>query len=106
MAGWYCARHASAKASQSASMPSGASACFACRAMEVRPRSPQALYLQAVLAARAQRFDLARQLLTRAGGGVGQLPGGLLLGGATALKRAFGRRGRSRRRRHHDARRA
>ncbi len=56
------------------------------RAMEVRPRSPQALYLQAVLAARAQRFDLARQLLTRAGGGVGQLPGGLLLGGALDLE--------------------
>lgn len=56
------------------------------RAMEVRPRSPQALYLQAVLAARAQRFALARQLLTRAGGGVGQLPGGLLLGGALDLE--------------------
>jgi len=59
---------------------------FTRRAMEVRPRSPQALYLQAVLAARAQRFDLARQLLTRAGGGVGQLPGGLLLGGALDLE--------------------
>ena len=56
------------------------------RAMEVRPRSPQALYLQAVLAARAQKFGLARQLLQRAGGGVGQLPGGLLLGGALDLE--------------------
>ncbi|ODP37331.1 hypothetical protein BFL28_18595 [Sphingomonas turrisvirgatae] len=52
------------------------------RAMEVRPRSLQAMYLQAVLAARAQNFDLASDLLERAGTGVSQLPGGLLLGGS------------------------
>ncbi|MEG3181031.1 tetratricopeptide repeat protein [Sphingomonas sp. LT1P40] len=56
------------------------------KAMEVRPRSPQAFYLQAVLAARAEQFDLARQLLQRAGGGVGALPGGLLLGGTLDLQ--------------------
>lgn len=62
------------------------------RAMEVRPRSPEAFYLQAVLAARAQQFDLARQLLQRAGGGVARLPGGLLLGGALDLEEgAYGR---------------
>lgn len=55
------------------------------RAMEVRPRSPQAMYLQAVLAARAQDFDLASDLLDRAGNGVSQLPGGLLLGGSIDL---------------------
>lgn len=52
------------------------------RAMEVRPRSPQALYLQAVLAARNEDFGLAGDLLSRAGNGIAQLPGALLLGGA------------------------
>ena len=56
------------------------------RAMEVRPRSPQAFYLQAVLAARAEDFDLARDLLQRAGSGVASLPGGLLLGGSLDLE--------------------
>lgn len=55
------------------------------RAMEVRPRSPQALYLQAVLAARAEQFDLAGDLLDRAGNGISQLPGALLLGGSIDL---------------------
>jgi tetratricopeptide (TPR) repeat protein len=55
------------------------------KAMEVRPRSPQALYLQAVLAARAEEFDLASDLLDRAGSGIGQLPGALLLGGSIDL---------------------
>ncbi len=56
------------------------------RAMEVRPRSPQALYLQAVLAARAEEFDLASDLLDRAGNGIAQLPGALLLGGSIDLQ--------------------
>ncbi|MCW4461628.1 tetratricopeptide repeat protein [Sphingomonas sp. BT-65] len=56
------------------------------RAMEVRPRSPQAFYLQAVLAARAEQFGLARDLLQRAGSGVAALPGGLLLGGSLDLQ--------------------
>ncbi|MEG8018441.1 hypothetical protein [Sphingomonas sp. LR55] len=37
------------------------------RALQARPGSPQALYLQAVLAARAGRIDLARALLRRTG---------------------------------------
>lgn len=56
------------------------------RAMEVRPRSPQAFYLQAVLAARAEQFDLASELLQRAGSGVAALPGGMLLGGSLDLQ--------------------
>ncbi len=56
------------------------------RAMEVRPRSPQALYLQAVLAARAEQFDLADDLLQRAGNGVAAVPGALLLGGTLDLQ--------------------
>ena len=56
------------------------------RAMEVRPRSPQALYLQAVLAARAEQFDLADDLLQRAGSGIAALPGGMLLGGSLDLQ--------------------
>ncbi len=51
------------------------------RALAARPRSPQALYLQAVLAARAQNYDLARSLMQRTGGAIDDLPGGLLLGG-------------------------
>ncbi len=49
------------------------------RALQARPGSPQALYLQAVLAARAGRIDLARALLRRTGGAIGGLPGALLL---------------------------
>ena len=51
------------------------------RALAVRPGSPQALYLQAVLAARAENYDLARSLMQRTGGQIDDLPGALLLGG-------------------------
>lgn len=51
------------------------------RAQAARPGSPQALYLQAVLAARAGRGELARDLLQRAGPAIGALPGAALLGG-------------------------
>jgi tetratricopeptide (TPR) repeat protein len=51
-------------------------------ALLARPGSAQALYLQAVLAARAGRIDLARSLLRRTGGGIGGLPGTLLLSGS------------------------
>lgn len=51
------------------------------RALAARPGSPQALYLQAVLAARAQNYDLARALMQRTGGAIDDLPGALLLGG-------------------------
>ena len=52
------------------------------RAQLARPGSPQALYLQAVLAARAGRTELARSLLQRTGGAVDSLPGAILLSGA------------------------
>ncbi len=51
-------------------------------ALLARPGSAQAVYLQAVLAARAGRIDLARSLLRRTGGGIGGLPGTLLLSGS------------------------
>ncbi|VVT12300.1 conserved hypothetical protein [Sphingomonas aurantiaca] len=52
------------------------------RALLARPGSPQALYLQAALAARAGRIDLARSLLRSAGGTINGLPGALLLSGS------------------------
>ena len=52
------------------------------RAQLARPGSPQALYLQAVLAARAGRIELARSLLQKTGGAVDSLPGAILLSGA------------------------
>ncbi|EZP54774.1 tetratricopeptide repeat protein [Sphingomonas sp. RIT328] len=51
------------------------------RALAARPGSPQAFYLQAVLAARAGRGALARDLLQRAGDAVADLPGAALLAG-------------------------
>jgi predicted Zn-dependent protease len=51
------------------------------RALAARPGSPQALYLQAVLAARARNYDLARGLMQRTGGAIDDQPGVLLLGG-------------------------
>ncbi|WP_423326780.1 tetratricopeptide repeat protein [Sphingomonas sp. 4RDLI-65] len=51
-------------------------------ALQARPGSPQALYLQAVLAARAGRIDLARSLLRATGGAIDGLPGPLLLAGS------------------------
>src|SRR3569623_219678 len=51
------------------------------RALAARPGSPQALYLQAVLAARAGKFDLARTLMQKTGGKIDHVPGVLLLNG-------------------------
>lgn len=51
------------------------------RALAARPGSPQALYLLAVVAARAGNLDLAAGLLDRTGGALDGLPGGLLLSG-------------------------
>ncbi len=51
------------------------------RALAARPGSPQALYLQAVLAARAGNYDLSRSLMQRTGGKITHLPGVLLLNG-------------------------
>jgi tetratricopeptide (TPR) repeat protein len=51
------------------------------RALRARPGSPQALYLLAVVAARAGNMDLAKTLIERADDGLGGLPAALLLGG-------------------------
>jgi predicted Zn-dependent protease len=51
------------------------------------PGSPQALYLQAVIAARAGNFDLARAILDRTGGAINDLPGVMLLGGTLDLEK-------------------
>ena len=50
-------------------------------ALAARPGSPPALYLLAVIAARAGDRDLAHDLLDRTGGALDGLPGGLLLSG-------------------------
>jgi len=51
------------------------------RALAARPGDPHALYLQAVLAARAGKLDLSRAMLAKAGG-TGGVPGAVLLAGA------------------------
>jgi tetratricopeptide (TPR) repeat protein len=51
------------------------------RALVAQPGNPQAYYLQAVLAARAGQFDLARDLMQRTGGAIDDMPGALLLDG-------------------------
>lgn len=51
------------------------------RALAARPGDPQALYLMAVVAARAGDLALAGALLERSDGGLDGLPGGLLLSG-------------------------
>ncbi|PCD02992.1 hypothetical protein COC42_00720 [Sphingomonas spermidinifaciens] len=56
------------------------------RATQVRKGSPQALYLQAVLAARAQKFDLAREVLEHTNGAIDDLPGVMLLRGVLDLQ--------------------
>jgi tetratricopeptide (TPR) repeat protein len=61
---------------------SGDSVAVARRALAARPGDPQALYLLAVLAARAGDLSLASDLLDQTSGGLDGLPGGLLLSGA------------------------
>jgi len=56
------------------------------KALAARPGSPQALYLQAVLAARAGNDDLARALMERTKGQLGGMPGARLLSGTLAYK--------------------
>lgn len=56
------------------------------RMVEIDPRHPRAYYLQAVLAARAGRDDLARRLLWRTNGAYDRQPVGLLLSGVTELR--------------------
>lgn len=57
------------------------------RALGARPGSPQALYLQAVIAARAGKYGLARSIVEKTGGAIDDLPGMLLLGGSLDLAR-------------------
>jgi cellulose synthase operon protein C len=56
------------------------------RMVEIDPRHPRAYYLQAVLAARAGRDDLARRLLWRTNGAYDRQPAGLLLSGVLELR--------------------
>lgn len=55
-------------------------------ALAIEDRNPQAFYLQAVLAARARNFALARSLIERTGGALDGVPGMLLLKGAVDLQ--------------------
>ena len=55
------------------------------RAKAARPGSPQASFLQALLAARAGRTELARDLLGRSAGAIDELPGAILLSGSLDL---------------------
>ncbi len=55
------------------------------RAQAARPGSPQAFYLQALLAARAGNHALARDLLGRTAGAIDELPGAILLSGSLDL---------------------
>lgn len=57
------------------------------RALAARPGSPQAFYLQAVIAARAGNYDLARALLDKTGGTINDLPGVILLGGTLDIEK-------------------
>lgn len=57
------------------------------RALAARPGSPQAYYLQSVLAARGGNTELARSLLEKAGGALDTLPGALLLGATLDLEK-------------------
>lgn len=54
--------------------------------IERDPRNPRAFYLQAVLAARAGRIDLARSLLNHAGSRLDTVPGATLLKGILDLE--------------------
>jgi tetratricopeptide (TPR) repeat protein len=56
------------------------------RALDARPGSAQAFYLQAVIAARAGNFDLARTILAKTGGTIDNLPGVILLGSTLDLE--------------------
>lgn len=56
------------------------------RMVALDPRHPRAYYLQAVLAARAGRDDLARRLLSRTNGAYDDVPAGQLLAGVLELR--------------------
>ncbi|MFX8418090.1 hypothetical protein ABTL59_19520, partial [Acinetobacter baumannii] len=48
---------------------------------EVDPKNPRPLFLQAVLAARAGKVDLARAILLRTGNALRDMPAAILLNG-------------------------
>jgi putative PEP-CTERM system TPR-repeat lipoprotein len=50
--------------------------------LTIQPNNPVAYYLQAMLAARAKKFDLARSLFQRTGGALDDKPAGMLLASA------------------------
>ena len=54
--------------------------------LAIAPKNPTAHYLQALLAARAARYDLAATILARAGNLLENLPGALLLTGVVELE--------------------
>ncbi len=56
------------------------------RMIEIDPENEQAFYLQAVLAARAGKDDLARRLLWRTGDAIRETPAGLLLSATIDLR--------------------
>lgn len=56
------------------------------RMLQLDPGNARALYLQAVLAARAGKMDLARSLLGRTGGAMAEVPAAMLLRGALELE--------------------
>lgn len=56
------------------------------RILEIDPGNARAYYLQAILAGRAGRFDLARRLLDRIGAAKDTMPAGLLLEGVFELE--------------------
>lgn len=56
-------------------------------ALEVRSGSPQAWYLQSVIAARGGNYDLARALLERTEGSLDALPGVMLLTGTLDIEK-------------------
>lgn len=55
------------------------------RILELDPGNPRAFYLQAILAGRAGRFDLARRLMNRVGDEMEGMPAALLLEGVFEL---------------------
>lgn len=60
------------------------------RMVEIDPRHPRAYFLQAVLAARAGRHDIARRLMWRTNGAYEEQPAGLMLNGILELETGNG----------------
>lgn len=61
------------------------------RILQLNPGNPRAYYLQAVMAARAGRYDLARGLLARTKRKLKDVPGAILLGAVVELGAGNGR---------------